>query len=211
MLDGTLRLLHPLVPFVTEHLWDRMPWPAGVDRPRALPLAPWPEVDPRWVDAGVQSDFQGFQELIAAVRSLRKEYGVGEGERVAILVSAAHPGFQAFLEGEGPRLDQLARVTSVTFGEAPEGAVGASAVLPHGVGVFLPLEGLIDLGRERARLAQEIARLRGQWQAAEAKLVNVNFTARAPADVVAKERDKAAVFRDQFEKLEQKLHALGGA
>jgi len=211
VLDGTLRLLHPLVPFVTEHLWDRIPWPTGVARPRALPLAPWPSVDPRFVDAGVQSDFQGFQELVAAVRSLRKEYGVGEGERVAIVLSAAVPSFQGFLEGEGPRLDQLARVSQVTFGGAPEGAVGASAVLHNGAEVFLPLEGLIDLGRERERLSQEIKRLRGQWQAAEAKLANESFTSRAPADIIAKERDKAAVFKDQFEKLEHKLRALGGA
>ena len=247
--DGTLRLLHPLVPFVTEHLWDRIPWPEGTDgaasagdaaaspaeaaaRPAALPLAPWPVMEARWLDEGAEATFAAFQELVAETRSLRKEYGVGEGAEVAIVLIGAPAGFRASVEAEARRLHQFARVARVTFdegegeregegedgGEAGNhaagqpggeaGGVGATAVLKNGTELFLPLEGLIDLDRERERLAREIDRLSAQLRGAEAKLSNENFTGRAPAEVVAKEREKAETFRQQRDTLQEKLDSL---
>jgi valyl-tRNA synthetase len=86
--------------------------------------------------------------------------------------------------------------------------VGATAVLQNGTELFLPLEGLIDLDRERERLAREIERLGGQLRGAMAKLANENFTGRAPADVVEKEREKAETFRQQRDTLQEKLESL---
>jgi len=216
--DGILRLLHPLIPFVTEYLWDRIPWPEGDPRPESLSLAPWPsEALEGWVDASAESRFEAFQGLIAAVRSLRKEYGVGEGAQVAVILRGVPGSFQAFLEQEIPRLRQLARVNSVEFREVESGALsaedreaGATAVLQNGTEVFLPLAGLVDLDQERARLGKEIARLDGQFNAAQAKLSNPQFAERAPEEVVAKEREKAKVFRDQRDKLREQLQALEG-
>jgi valyl-tRNA synthetase len=210
VLDGILRLLHPLVPFVTEYLWDRIPWPEGSKRPEALPVAPWPGGDPAWQDPVAEADFAALQELVTVVRSLRKEYGVGEGAPVSLVLSGAPGAFRASVEGESPRLRQLARVEGLAFsgpGEDSRG-VGATAILQNGTAVFLPLEGLVDLEQERARLRKEIQRLNGQLAGAEGKLANQNFTSRAPAEVVAKEREKAAVFRDQRDKLQEKLQAL---
>jgi valyl-tRNA synthetase len=88
--------------------------------------------------------------------------------------------------------------------------VGATAVLRDGTEVFLPLEGLVDLEKERKRLREEIARLDGQAVAGEAKLGNENFVARAPADIVEKEREKVTAFRGQRDKLIEKLSTLEG-
>jgi valyl-tRNA synthetase len=216
--DGILRLLHPLVPFVTEYLWDRIPWPEGDLRPRSLSLAPWPsEGLEGWVDEPAEARFEAFQGLIAAVRSLRKEYGVGEGAQVAVVLRGAPAPFQALLEQEIPRLRQLARVSAVEFqsahgssGGAEAQEAGATAVLQNGTEVFLPLAGLVDLDQERARLRKEIDRLDGQLTATQAKLSNPQFAERAPAEVVAKEREKAAVFQDQRDKLREQLQALEG-
>jgi valyl-tRNA synthetase len=209
VLDGILRLLHPLVPFVTEYLWDRIPWPAGEARPRALPVAPWPTGDAGRIDPAAEADFAALQELVTVVRSLRKEYGVGEGAPVSLVLVGAPERFQASVEREARRLHQLARVESVGFGADARG-VGATAVLQNGTEVFLPLEGLVDLEQERSRLRKEIQRLDGQLAGAEKKLANEQFTARAPAEVVEKEREKAGVFRDQRDKLQEKLQALEG-
>ena len=81
VLDGILRLLHPLTPFVTSALWERLPWPAGADRPEALIVAPWPELDASLVDEESERRLGELQELVTQVRSLRKEYSVPRGER----------------------------------------------------------------------------------------------------------------------------------
>jgi valyl-tRNA synthetase len=212
--DQTLRLLHPLVPFVTEALWDRIPWPEGVERPEALPVASWPQFDAARVNPEAERDLEDIQELITTVRSLRKEYGVGEGAKVEIVLSGANPAFQTLVAAEEGRLGQFARVSAVRFQGGESGqdapAAGASAVLRSGAELFLPLAGLIDLDRERSRLSAEVLRLSQQLTAAEARLSNPTFTDRAPQDIIAKERDKAERFRDQRDKLEAKLRTLGG-
>jgi valyl-tRNA synthetase len=206
--DQVLRLLHPLVPFVTEHLWDRIPWPEGHERPANLLHAPWPRPEPQFEDSEAESMLGEFQELVTAVRSLRKEYGVGEGARITLVLVGASADREAWLEGELGRLDQLARIEHLSFDGSQRAGVGATAVLKSGVEVFLPLEGLVDLDRERARLQEEIQRLEGQLRAAEAKLANENFVNRAPAEVVVRERDKAATFRNQRDRLRDKLDTL---
>jgi valyl-tRNA synthetase len=214
--DTTLRLLHPLVPFVTEHLWDRIPWPEGpgaAPRPAGLSLAPWPEGDANRVDPAAEADFAALQELVAAVRSLRKEYGVSEGAPVPVVLVGAPADFARSVEAESVRLRQMARVEEVTFadarGDGTAGGAGATAVLQNGTELFVPLAGLVDLGKERERLAKEIARLDGQLRGSDAKLANESFTSKAPAEVVEKERQRADTMRQQRDKLSEKLATMG--
>jgi valyl-tRNA synthetase len=206
--DGILRLLHPIVPFVTEYLWDRIPWPEGVERPKGLSVAPWPVPDPALEDAKAEASLGAFQELVTAVRSLRKEYGVGEGAMVPLVVGGVGADRRSYLEGEAPRLEQLARVGELHFGPSAGRGVGASAVTRDGTELFIPLEGLIDLDQERRRLRAEIERLDGQVAGAEKKLSNEQFVGRAPAEVVQKEREKMGAFSEQRSKLREKLTAL---
>jgi valyl-tRNA synthetase len=206
--DGILRLLHPIVPFVTEYLWDRIPWPEGVARPAGLSLAPWPKADRALENAKAEAALAAFQELVSNVRSLRKEYGVGEGAMVTLVVGGVSPEQRGFLEAEAPRLEQLARVGELHFGSSAGRGVGASAVTRDGTEIFLPLEGLIDLDQERRRLRAEIDRLDGQVAGAEKKLANEQFVGRAPAEVVQKEREKVGAFSEQRSKLQGKLSAL---
>jgi len=209
--DGILRLLHPLVPFVTEHLWDRIPWPEGKERPASLLIAPWPEAERRWEDAEAEAVLEGFQDLVVTVRSLRKEYGVGEGAPVTLVLDGVPDEVRARLEGERTRLAQVARIGDLRFGPSSEHGIGASAVLRDGTEVFLPLEGLVDLDRERKRLRTEIDRLDVQLEGVERKLSNERFVGRAPEEVVNRERDKAETFRGQRDKLREKLAGLESA
>lgn len=207
--DGILRLLHPLVPFVTEHLWDRIPWPEGRDRPERLSVAPWPESEPARESEDAEQGMARLQELVTTVRSLRKEYGVGEGAPVELVLKGAPGPFREVLDGTDALLEALARVRAIEYGN-PEGrGAGATAVLKNGTEVFLPLEGLVDLQAERERLRAEIERLTDQLAGAERKLANEQFVTKAPEAVVQKERDKAATFRDQRDKLREKIRTLG--
>ncbi|MHB1192383.1 MAG: valine--tRNA ligase [Longimicrobiales bacterium] len=208
-LDGAFRLLHPIMPFITAELWSRLPWPEGEARPQDLIVAPWPSLDPTLADARAEALMGALQELIVEVRRLRKEYGIGEGTRITIHVHAPDPAVAATVAEQGAALERLARVGRVST--QPSGAgIGAHAVLKSGIELFLPLEGVIDVERERTRLAGEIAKLDAQRANTENKLANESFVSRAPAEVVDKEREKAAGLREQAAKLREKLHALQG-
>jgi valyl-tRNA synthetase len=212
VLDGVLRLLHPLVPFVSSALWEQLPWPEGARaRPEALMIAPWPEAEPRLRDEEAERRMRALQELITSVRSLRKEYGVPEGEEVEISLATEDAGFQQTVGLEGTALSRLARVRAVHHGRAVDGAIGAHAVLTNGAELFLPLEGVIDLDRERERLSQEIGRLEAQVRASEGKLSNEQFVERAPADVVEREREKVRAQQEQLDKLREKLALFQGS
>jgi valyl-tRNA synthetase len=248
--DGILRLLHPLIPFVTEELWQKLPWPQGgpgaegftakphgdalsaglrpefptpeprpevpmaLGRPEALMVAPWPRPEPAWEDGAAEGQMAALQELIVQVRRMRKEYSVPEGAEVDVVVSGAPEAFRATLGSEAQAVRRLARVREVTWGGDQTGEAagrkGSHGVLTNGTEVFVPLEGVLDLERERKRLSGEIERLSGQLRGTEAKLENGRFLEKAPPEVVAKEREKAASFREQMEKLQEKLRVFEG-
>ncbi|MEX2528031.1 MAG: valine--tRNA ligase [Gemmatimonadota bacterium] len=206
--DGVLRLLHPLVPFVTAGLWERLPWPEGAERPDSLLVAPWPEPVEAWASPEAETAMSSLQELITRIRSLRKEYGVPEGADVSLVLPAVSAALDRALTGESRALAGMAKVAQVSRGEGQ--GVGAHDVLPDGTEIFLPLEGVVDLDRERSRLKQEMDRLAGQLTGIRKKLENRNFVERAPEAVVEKERDKAFQMEAQRGKLEEKLMILEG-
>jgi valyl-tRNA synthetase len=208
VLDRALRLLHPIVPFVTAELWARLPWPEGSERPEDLIIAPWPEPDGAFVSEDAERAMKGLQELIVEVRRLRKDYGVSEGQRIGIHVTGGAPAFLDVVSAQSAAFEQLARVDRI--GMEPADGVGAHAVLANGAELFMPLEGVIDLERERARLREELGRLEGHIGGTSKKLDNQAFVAKAPAEVVQKERDRLAQLEEQRSKLREKLAGLEG-
>ena len=206
VLDRICRLLHPMVPFVTEELWGLLP--GAEDRSGPLIVARWPAADPELEDPAAEDAFEWLRELIVRVRGMRKEYGVGEGREISLhLTGGRHDGR---LEGRQEMLRRLARIGSVVTDAPASGTAGASGVLRDGSELFLPLEGIIDLERERARAVREIGRLTGLSKGVEAKLANHNFVTRAPEAVVEREREKLASCQLQLTKWNEKLTSLGG-
>jgi valyl-tRNA synthetase len=208
VLDRAFRLLHPIVPFVTAELWSRLPWPDGSERPEDLIVAPWPEADETSVSEDDERAMAGLQELIVEVRRLRKEYGVPEGQRIGVQVTGGAAAFLDIVSAQSAAFEQLARVDRIST-EPPRG-VGAHAVLTNGAELFMPLEGVIDLERERARLREELGRLEGHIGGTSKKLDNQVFVAKAPAEVVQRERDRLAQLEEKMSKLREKLAGLEG-
>ena len=217
-LDAACRLLHPFVPFVTEELWARLPERGQEDGP--LAVARWPEAADGLSDQDAETRFKWLQELVVQVRALRKEYGVGEGRTVGVHVSAASGGANRdeAAGAQGPlspgieaALARLARVERVERTKPAAGTPGAGAVLRDGTEVFLPLEGVIDVARERVRLDKELARLRSGLDGVRARLANPGFAAKAPPEIVAREREKAEAWERRIETLAEKRAALGGS
>ena len=208
VLDHSYRLLHPIVPFVTAELWSRLPWPEGDERPEDLIVAPWPDGSDGRRDEDAERDFEALRELIVEVRRLRKQYGVAEGERIRIRLTGGDPRLLLTVRSQAAALERLARIGGVDEGEGS--GIGAHAVLGGGTELFVPLEGVVDLDRERARLREEIKRLLGLSDGTRKGLDNDNFISRAPAQVVQKERDKLARYEEQASKLQEKLVQLEG-
>jgi valyl-tRNA synthetase len=197
--DQGLRLLHPIMPFVTEALWQRLPTRA----PGAfVAVAPWPRRREGADDTG--ADFDVVREAIDAIRGLRAEYGVQPGQPIrAFAPATARTGALA----EASALIQRLARCELTLGAAPAGAA-AHAVLASGIELTLPLAGMVDVAKERARLGGELENLSKQLEALRGRLGNEKFTAKAPAAVVEAERAKEREWAVRASQLEQKIAEL---
>ncbi len=191
VLETILRITHPLMPFITEEIWQRVKPLANVTGD-FLMLARFPEPDLSRVDAGAATEVAWLQQVIAGLRNIRGELGISPGKPLTLLVANASAEDRARLERQEALLKFIARLESVTVvaseGELPPVSTALIGTMTLGV----PLAGLIDVGAELARLDKEIVRLGQEVARVEAKLSNESFVARAPADVVAKEREKIA-------------------
>ena len=203
--DVALRLLHPVMPFVTEALWRRFP---GRPAEASISVAPWPRADGRAEDPAALREFGLVQELVGAIRGIRAEYGVQPGQPVRVVVSRDGGAPDPALARERATVSRLAKVSELTFGEPAERA-GGHAVLSDGTAVFVPLGDAIDVGRECGRLSGEVDRLGQLVASQEKKLGNEQFVSRAPAEVVDRERQKLAGWREQREVLVRKRELLG--
>ncbi len=205
VLDTALRLLHPVMPFVTEHLWEHLPG----GRETLLAAAAWPEPEATWLDDEAEARFARVQSLVTAVRSVRAEYGVPPSRTVRAFVRPGNPAAYEAFTAERVTIQRLAKIHGLQLGTAAPAEAGAHAVLADGTEVFVPLGDAIDLGRECDRLRLELERLDRQMRASAAKLGNAQFVARAPPEVVERERTKGAALREQRQVLAAKLEALG--
>jgi len=202
--ETTLRLLHPIMPFITEELWSCLPG----EREPVLAGASWPEAQPAYLDPDAEERFGLVQALTGAIRTIRAEYGVKPGKGVRAAVEPASDLARSAFEAERATVERLAKVEGLGF-DSPTESVGAHAVLPDGSAVFVPLGDAIDVAAECDRLAGEMQRLDKQLQAVTAKLANENFTTRAPAEVVERERQKEQTWREQRDTLAAKRRSLG--
>jgi len=202
ILDCSLRLLHPFMPFLSDEIWSRLPHSEG-EAP-TLALSHWPVAGE--VDVSVESDFALLQETVRAARNLKVGADIAPSKLVALqLFPTSERALSALQKGE-PILKQLANIESVQFGG--ERAANATSFLAGEVEVVLPLEGLIDVAKERAKIEKQLEGARKDFDKVNAKLSNPNFAANAPAEVVAKDRARLAELQSQIETLEARLGAL---
>jgi valyl-tRNA synthetase len=206
--DYALRLLHPIMPFITETLWQRLPVPVGTDRCEFLAIAPWPIPHPE--SSAERSEIARFdlvREAVSAVRQIRSDYAIPPGKSVdAMIQSRTHAPL--FTE-QAKLIGQLARATLKT-GAVPAGAGAAHSVLSDGSDVIVPLGGLVDLSKECGKLRGELDQLETQLDTLSKRLRNEGFTSRAPAAVVESERRKEEEWTKRRGQLAEKVKALCG-
>ena len=202
--DQALRLLHPVMPFVTEELWQHLTERRG----QSLMRTSFPAVDERWIDQKTEDEMAFVQNVINAVRNIRGENNIAPSKEIRLQVRLADGTSEEIFQTYNKYLQKLARVSGIeilAFAAKPK--LASSAVV-DGSEIFVPLEGLIDLGAERTRLEKEIARLQQAVEATERKLANSSFVDRAPKEVVEREREKLAAFKATIEKLRTNVEHL---
>jgi valyl-tRNA synthetase len=210
VLEASLRLAHPVIPFITEELWQNVSVPAGkrsAEQETSVMIQPYPRSEPAKIDATADADMAQLKRLVDAVRNLRGEMQLSPGKKVPLVTSGPADRISAF----APYLAWLGRLEKVEhvadLAAARPGAAAPVAVVDE---FKLMLEIQVDVTAERARLKKEIDLLETEIKKADAKLGNKSFVERAPATVVEQERERLAAFRDKLVKLRDQLARLPG-
>lgn len=205
-LADIMQLLHPFMPFITEEIWQHLPHEGAT-----IMRASWPKARPELFDDEAESIMCLVMDVIKAIRNIRAEMGVPPGKKAEVVLVAGTEANRSVLETGLRYIQSLAGAaeveTHLTLRQKP---AQAAAAVVAGVEIYLPLKGLIDLDKEIERLEKEVTALDKELFRVQGKLNNDGFLAKAPAEVVAKERDKEADFLAKKEALGQRLATLKG-
>ncbi|WP_199553612.1 valine--tRNA ligase [Sandaracinobacteroides hominis] len=200
VIDQILILLHPVMPFLTEELWH-----AQGDRAQDLILAEWPKLTPETNEA--TAEIAWLIDLVSAIRSARTELNVPPGSKLPLHAPEADTDLQARLERQRPALERLARVDGISFTPPPPG--GTAQLVVEGLGYAIPLEGVIDLAAERARLTKTAEQAEKEAAALAGRLNNPGFTERAKPEAVEKAREDHEARTAEATRLRAALARLG--
>ncbi|MCX6134060.1 MAG: valine--tRNA ligase [Ignavibacteriales bacterium] len=202
--DQAMRLLHPVMPFITEELWQHLTARNG----QSLMRASFPAVDERWIDQKTEDEMTFVQNVINAVRNIRGENNIAPSKEIRLQVRLAEGANVQIFQTYEKYMSKLARVSGIEILASGAKPTLASSAVVDGSEIFVPLEGLIDLDAERGRLEKEIARLQQAVEATERKLANSSFVDRAPKEVVDREHEKLSSFKATIEKLRTNVEHL---
>ncbi len=207
VLGATLRLAHPLIPFITEELWQKVAPLTGAAKCEhggnvaSIMLAPFPQPNPAKIDNAAYARISTLKDIVHACRNLRGEMNLSPAQKVPLIALGDIAPYVPYIQA-------LARISDITLVEGELPQADAPVAVVGEVRLMLKIE--IDKDAEKARLSKEIARLEGEIGKATAKLGNESFVARAPATVVAQEKERLANFADTLAKLKVQLEKLAG-
>ena len=207
VMEASLRLAHPIMPFLTEEIWQTLAPMIGIGG-ETIMLAPYPVPNPERINEQAEADMLGLQGLIGAVRNIRGEMGLGNARLLPVLLQNATDAEKAQIARIEPLFKALAKVESITFlTDAEQPPLSSSSVVGH-VSVFVPMKGLIDPKAELARLQKDLDKVQKQHDQIASKLANEGFVAKAPAAVVEGEKVKLAEFVDQLAKIKANMEQI---
>jgi valyl-tRNA synthetase len=204
-LDQILVMLHPFMPFITEELWHELA-PAGQPRPYELILARWPAPEAQ-CDAAAKAEVEWLIDLTRNLRGAKNEVGIAPGAKLEAWLPEPSEVAGKVLSGNAAALERVARLSAVHTRPAPDGA--ALQVGAGGDALVIPLEGLIDIAAEKARLAKALAAAEKEAKSLEGRLNNANFVERAKPEAVEKARADHAHHTAEAERLKAALERLG--
>ncbi|MBM4205174.1 MAG: valine--tRNA ligase [Gammaproteobacteria bacterium] len=208
VLEVLLRAAHPIIPFITETIWqdvrERLDLPAG-----SVMIQQYPEAADYAADSDADAAIEWLKGVVLGIRNIRGEANIKPSLAVSLLLQGGDGRDRTLAQQCEPLVKRLAKVETIEWLEPATTAPVNALALVGSLKVMVPLAGLIDLGAEKERLRKEVARLEGEINRINGKLSNQKFVANAPADVVAKEREKAADAQAKIDALRTQLDLLG--
>ncbi|MFF3101636.1 valine--tRNA ligase [Viridibacillus arvi] len=203
VLDNTMRLLHPFMPFITEEIWQNLPHEG-----ESITVAAWPTVDETLTSQAQSDNMKLLMDIIRAVRNIRAEVQTPMSKKVPLYVSAKDAATLAVLEDNKAYLEKFCNPEPLTLGEEIEAPGQCMSAVVSGAELFLPLEGLIDVAAEIERLSNELEKWDKEVKRVQGKLNNERFVSKAPDDVVAAERAKEADYIEKYATVEKRINEL---
>ena len=209
VLDQTLRLLHPIMPFITEEIWGQLPLDRR-DEAAMLIKAAWPDAGQlsAYRDAEAESAIEMIKATISALRTTRARYGISPKTPLAALVRTSSPGQAEFLISRRALIEALANTSELVVASDVTKPSSAVSVIGGGLEIFIPLEGLVDLEAEAARLGREQTKLQTELDRLDKKLGNEGFLAKAAPEVIEKDRARAEELTGLLTKLAEQIKDL---
>ena len=214
VLESTLRLLHPLIPFVTDEIWQNVAPRLGIGDASSISLRPYPQASDTVGDHAVaEADIEWLKSVVSTLRKIRSELGVSPAKPVALILGGGHASDVDRIQKLSDQIRFLAKLESIRWLVAGEQPPASAAGIPDGTDLIchIPLDGLVDLAAERARLAKDIARVEAEIRKCEGKLASETFVQNAPVPVVAQERARLVDWTAQRDALHAQAQRLAGA
>ena len=206
VLETLLRLAHPIMPYITEEIWQRVAPLAGRGG-ETIMLAAYPEVDAAEQDEQAMADLEWVKRFIVSIRNLRAEMNIPPGQALSVLLRPAGDDARRATDNDA-FLKAMAKLDSITLLAGDEKAPVSTKQLIGDTELLLPMAGLIDKDAELSRLEKELSKIQGEIKRLEGKLNNAGFVAKAPAEVVAKEQEKLADYQATLAKLQQQREQI---
>ena len=210
VLNNLLKLLHPIIPFITEEIWQRMP-PMSDEHLETIMLSPFPMPHDEWVDLPLEDDMQWVQRVIQAVRTIRSEMNISPAKQIPVLLRNLTANNQTSLSMHQHTIMHLSRITHISVLTDDTTPPVSAFARVDGMDILIPMAELIDKHHELERLSKEMNKLKLEMLQAQSKLNNNAFTAKAPAEVVTKVQEKLNEAQNALEKAQAhyaKIEAL---
>ena len=207
VLETTLRMAHPLMPFITEEIWQQVKNLAGAEGDTIM-LQPYPEADASKVDEQATNDIEWLKNVIIGIRNIRGEMNISPGKMLPVYFNNGSPQDKQRLENNQQFLSKLAKLDSVTWLNQGEEAPMSATALVGDMEILVPMAGLIDKDAELARLNKETEKLQKELMKVKGKLNNEKFVSNAPEEVVAKEKSRLEEMETTLNKLNQQQQTI---
>jgi len=207
VLDAILRLSHPLIPYITEEIWQSVGTLAGQSGD-TLMLAPYPQPDQSKIDSQADEQIAWLKTLIVGIRNIRGEMGISPGKAIPVLLRGGHQSDRDNLELSQQLLTKLANIEHIEWLDENSEAPMSSTALAGDLEILVPMAGLIDVSAEIDRLEREITKFETEMSKISGKLSNENFVQRAPEPVVAKERERLGEVESAVSRLQNQVTEL---
>ncbi|MBI3327285.1 MAG: valine--tRNA ligase [Nitrospinae bacterium] len=200
--ETSLRLMHPFIPFITEELWQQL-----LHEGDTIVKSPYPSANQMWIDQQAEHDMSFIQDIVTSIRNIRSLMKIPPSTRVAVCIKASSDRSQ-LLEKFRSYVTSVGDIDELTMTADMARPAGSATAVLHGIEIYVPLQGIIDVDIERERLTRELAKVKEELSWLGEKLSRADFLARAPEEVVEKERAKYQGLREREGKLSQALESI---